>query len=247
VKALGPLALVLAIVVAVLVGYQAVVLTQRLDVIAQRLDSATQQLGELSGLRDRVDSAGQQLDALGSRLDGVGQRVDDVSGRVDDVGSRVDAMATDVANVAQFFEEFPIGPFPSGSPPAAIQADLGEAVDIDSGDEFSQLSGRYTVLSAERLANDVEVLVRWEATVGPLATGYAAYGWSAYDDARVQYGVDAYDEDVPDGGFPSLPVLAAGRTHQGSMYVRGAAGADHLWLELMDFSFTSPLLTVQLW
>lgn len=246
-KALGPLALVLAIVVAVLVGYQAVVLTQRLDAIAQRLDSATQQLAELSGLRERVDGAGQQLDALGTRIDGVGQRVDDVSGRVDDVGGHVDAMATDVANVAEFFDDFPIGPFPSGSPPAAIEADLGEAVDIDSGEEFSQLSGRYTILSAERLTNDVEVLVRWEATVGPLATGYADYGWSAHDDARVQYGVDAYEGDAPGGGFPSLPVLAAGRIHEGSLYVRGAAGADHLWLELMDISFTGPLLTVQLW
>jgi hypothetical protein len=148
--------------------------------------------------------------------------------------------------VAQIFEDFPIGPLPSGSPPPSIEAELGESVDIDSGDDFSQLSGRYTVLSAERLTNDVEVVIRWEATVGPLATGYASYGSSAYDDARLQYGVDSYDTDDPGGGLSS-PVLAQGRIHEGSVYVRGAAEADHLWLELRDVSFASPLLTVQLW
>jgi hypothetical protein len=240
VRQIVPAVLTAVVLVAVLViGYQVFTLSARLEAMEQRFGTVDQGFGNLDGRLGTVD---QGLEGVDQRLGTIDEWLDELDERLDQMDRRLDAIATDARRAAEVF--WP-PPFPAGDPAQEVVTGVvGEPFDVSVDSNIMPMtSGRYTVLGFERLENDVEVNIRWEATVGPL--NVSSFSWRGYDDVGNQYEA-GYTFDDPEE-FPPEGILAQGRQREGSIYLPGAAGANSLWIELIDFLGGGALAEVQLW
>ncbi len=238
----GPVLLAaVALAAAAVIGFQLFALAGRLDALDQRMAALDEVVASANEGLDRLD---ERLGSVDESLDDAGERVDGLEGQLDTVDERLDEVADDVRQASELF--WPPG-FPT-SPPALepVIGTLGEPFDVSVDPLIMPMtSGRYTVLSAKRLENDVEIRIRWEATVGPLSV--SSFSWRGYDDTGTQYDGVGYTGDDPETAIPIEGTLAEGRQREGSVYLIGAAGAEHLWIELVDFFGGNALAEVQLW